>query len=240
LELKENEKIEDLQCEGLKIIQNKSLYTFTSDSVILANFVKLKKSEVCAEIGTGCGVISILLSKKVEFSKIIAFELQQPLFDLAKRNVKLNGLEDKIEVVLGDVREFANNFKAGSFDVVISNPPYMKSGSPNVVRVREIARHEDSLPVNDLCVVASKMLCFGGRFYLVYSAERSAELIACLIKNNLQPKRMFFTQNGKGRVVLVVIEAVKGGKSGVKVLPELVTNDISGNYLDELHTKYLK
>ena len=116
----------------------------------------------------------------------------------------------------------------------------MIGGNENKNQIRDKARHEKSLPLNDLTATASKMLKFGGKFYVVYSAERSAELIHSLIKNNLQPKRMFFTQNGKGRVVLIVIEAVKGGKSGVKVLPELVTNDQNGQYLEILHTKYCK
>ena len=112
--------------------------------------------------------------------------------------------------------------------------------SRNKNQTRDIARHDDTLKMDKLCLCASKLLRFGGKFYLVYTAERSAELICNLIKHNLQPKRMFFTENGRGRVVLVVIEAVKGGRSGVKVLPALQTNDLEGNYLEKLQTKYVK
>lgn len=241
IDLDENERIEDLQCNDLKIIQNKNLYTFTSDSVVLANFIDLKKKDRVAEIGTGCGVISILLTAKTNFEKIEAFELQKDMASLAEKNIKLNNLENKIEVHNIDVKQFASIFKEESFDAVFSNPPYMKTGkSCNANLVRDIARHDSLLSIEDLCFTASKMLKFGGKFYLVYSSERSSELVYTLIKYKLEPKRMFFTENGKGKVVLVVIEAVKGGKHGVKVLPNLVTNEETGEYLKVLQTKYIK
>lgn len=237
--LEKDERIEDLQCKNLRIIQNKNYYTFTSDSVILANFIKLKKSDVCAEIGTGCGVIPILLSAKTEFNKVYAFELQDEMARLAEKNVLFNDLEDKIVVVSDDVRNFRQHFNAESFDVVFSNPPYMRGDTArNTSSIRDKARHDESLPIGDLCKTAYSMLKFGGRFFVVYSASRSAELIYTLMENNLEPKKMFFTENGKGKIVLVVIEAVKGGKHGVEVLPQLQTNDAKGDYLELLRTKY--
>lgn len=231
-------QIEDLQCKNLKIIQDKSLYTFTSDSVILANFLKLKANEIAVEIGCGCGVISILATAKNPVKKIIAFEVDKQLAALAQDNVKLNNLQKKIEIINEKVQNFDNFVQKESINVVFSNPPYMKSSTDKCkISARNFARHDDLLPMEDLCRCASKMLEFGGRLYVVYSAERSAELIACLIKNNLQPKTMFFTENGRGRVVLVVIEAVKGGKTGVKVLPNLSTNDQDGRFLQKLQTR---
>ena len=240
MQIEEGERLEDLQCKGLKIIQNKGYYTFTSDSVVLANFISTKKKDCCVEIGTGCGVISILLSAKSDFEKITAFELQTEMASLARRNINLNNLEEKIEIINDDIQNFKKYLSSSSVDVVFSNPPYMLGGSENKNQIRDKARHEKSLPLDILTQSASQMLKFGGRFYVVYSAERSAELIYSLIKHNLQPKRMFFTSNGKDRVVLVVIEAVKGGKYGVKVLPELVTNEENGEYIEKLHTKYVK
>ncbi len=233
-----NERIEDLECKGLKIIQNKSLYTFTSDSVILANFLKIKKYENAVEIGAGCGVISILASAKNQFKSIKAFEVDAQLADLARRNIKLNNLQEKIEIIEDKVQNYCKYIKKVSVDVVFSNPPYMKEskkGGEN--SVREKARHDNLLKIDELCEVASGILKFGGRLYLVYSAERSGELISTLIKHDLQPKTMFFTENGKGKVVLVVIEAVKGGKAGVKVLPNLVTNKQDGEFLEKLKTR---
>lgn len=229
-------QIEDLQCGGLKIIQDKALYTFSSDSVILANFVKIKKNEKAVEIGAGSGVISILLSKKTECKTFKAFEAQNQMAALAQENVKLNKLEDKIEIVADRIQNFSTHFEKCSFDVVFSNPPYMKTTEEGD-SVRHLSRHDQLLKIDELCKVASKLLKNKGRFYCVYCAERSCELIFNLIANKLQPKTMFFTENGKGKVVLVVVEAVKGGAAGVKVLPNLVTNDEKGDYLEKLHTR---
>ncbi len=238
MELEEGERLEDLECNGLKIIQNKNLYTFTSDSVLLANFIKLYAKENCVEIGAGSGVISILLSAKNKFNKIIAFELQKEMADLADKNIELNSLKDKIEIVNDDIGNFKKYLGSGSADCVFSNPPYMSTSGENKNRARDIARHDSTLSMDKLCKCANNLLKEGGRFYVIYGGERSCVLISELIKNRLEPKRMFFTSNGKGEVKRVVIEAVKGGRHGVKVLPELVTNDKDGNYLELLHTKY--
>ena len=240
MKLEKDERLEDLQCGDLKIIQNKNLYTFTSDSVILANFIHFKKEYKCVEIGTGCGIISILLSSKTKFKNIKAFELQKEMSDLAKRNIRLNNLENKIEIINDDIKNFKKYLENGWADAVFSNPPYMKEKVMNVNSVKAISRHEQNLPVEKLCMVSAQMLKSGGEFYVVYSASRSAELIYNLKQNKLEPKTMFFTQNGKGKVILIVVKAIKDGKPGVDVLPSLVTNDGDGKYIEELHTKYLR
>lgn len=236
INLDKDERIEDLQYEGLKIIQNKGLYAFTSDSVILANFLKIKSKEIAVEIGGGSGVISILATKKTKAKKIFAFELQERMFELFQKNIKLNNLEEKIEVFNENILNYRKYIEFGSIDVVFSNPPYKRDGSCelNENESKRIARHEKYLPLKDLCKCASDMLKFGGRFYVVYDADRSCELISELMKNKLEPKKMFFTENGKGKTILVVIEAVKGGKHGVNVLPNLTTNDRNGEYLQKV------
>lgn len=235
--LEKGERIEDLQCKGLKIIQNKNYYTFTSDSVILANFINLKKDDFAIEIGTGCGVISVLLSAKVDFKKIVAFELQDKMAHLAEKNVLLNDLQDKIQIISDDAKNF-KDYIDGYADVVFSNPPYMHESSLNKNDVKSIARHDSTLPLADLCKIACQMLKFGGKFYMTFPASRCAEAIHTLIENGLEPKRMFFTENNKREIKLIVIEAVKGARHGVKVLPNLVTNDIDGQYLKILQTRY--
>ncbi len=237
IKLDKDERIEDLQCQGLKIIQNKNLYTFTSDSVILANFINLKKEDVCVEIGTGCGVIAVLLSAKVEFKKIYAFELQPDMSKIAGKNIILNDLQEKIEVINDDIKNFKQHISPGHVSVVFSNPPYIH-GNENFNDSKSLARHDKTLSLNDLCKCASSILKFCGKFYMTFPANRSAEAIHCLIENNLEPKRMFFTENGKKESILFVVEAVKGGRHGVKVLPTLETNDLKGEYLKILHTKY--
>ncbi len=238
MEESKSRRVEDLRCGGLKIIQDPSLYTFTSDSVILANFIKTRPSDKCLEIGMGSGVISILLSAKEKFKSIVGLEIQKDMASLAQENIALNGLEEKISVKNIDAKEYRKHFSCGEFDVCFSNPPYMTNSlNKNKNFCREIARHESFLPMEELAKVMSDSLRFGGKAYVVYGASRSAGLISSLIKHDLQPKTMFFTENGKGRVVLVVIEAVKGGKEGVTVLPNLVTNDEKGDYYKKLNTR---
>lgn len=231
-------RLEDLGCGDLKILQDSNLYTFTSDSVILANFIRTKASERCLEIGMGSGVISLLLSAKQKFKEIVGFEIQKEMFSLAGENIKLNNLQDKITIINDDILNYSKHYKTGQFDVVFSNPPYMKvCKQKNSSPCRNMARHEDFLPLEKLTKVMSDILKFGGRGYIVYGADRSCELIHSLMKNSLQPKTMFFTENGKGRVVLVVVEFVKGGNAGVSVLPNLVTNDKNGDYYQKLTTR---
>lgn len=235
LNLKKSERIDDLQFQGLKIVQDEHLYAFTSDSVVLANFLKIKRGERAVEIGSGSGVISILATEKTNVKEIVAFELQQPLYEMSLKSLALNEI-DNVKIINDDVRNFKKYLPYGSVDVVFSNPPYKKEGAAakNENESKAIARHEKSLPLSDLAIVASDMLKFGGRAYFVYDADRSAEMIYHLICNNLQPKRMFFTENGRKKPILFVVEAVKGGKSGVKVLPNIVTNDKNGNYIQEI------
>ncbi len=235
LSLNKDERLDDLQFEGLKIVQNKNLYAFTSDSVVLANFLKIKKGESAVEIGSGSGVISILATKKTNAKSIVGFEIQPELFEMANKSLILNDISN-VQFINDDVRNYKKHIQSGSVDVVFSNPPYKRDGSAqdNKNISKTMARHEKYLPLHDLVECASGMLKFGGRAYFVYDADRCAEMIFELKSTKLQPKRMFFTQNGKGKVILFVVEAVKGGKDGVTVLPNLITNDKDGTYLENI------
>lgn len=233
------ERIEDLQYKNLKIIQDNDLYTFTSDSVILANFVKIKKRENAVEIGAGSGVVSILVSQKTNVEKISAFEIQKEMSFLAEKNICLNNLQSKIEIINDDIENFKTYLKNGETDVVFSNPPFMNNSKSNENKIKNIARHDFLLSPSKLCYCASKILKSKGRFYLVYLAERLDEIIYNLLQNNLQPKTLFFTQNNSGKIRLCVIEAVKDGQKGIKILPNLIVNDKDGKYMEELHTKYM-
>ena len=234
--LEKNERIEDLQCKDLKIIQNANLYTFTADSVVLANFVKTKKDDLCVEIGGGCGVISILVQAKNKLKKIVAFEIQKSMADLMQKNISLNALQDKLEAICDDVKNFSKYVEKA--DVVFSNPPYFKVTNFKQNEVKKIAKEEVLLSCKELCECASKMLKSGGVFYVCYPASRTCELVVNLSKNKLAVKEMFFTENGKGKVQTVFLKAVKDAKEEVKVHPNLVTNDENGDYLEALHTKY--
>lgn len=240
MKLAKNERLEDLQCDGLKIIQNSKLYCFTSDSVILANYVQTKQNDRVVEIGAGSGVISILVQAKNQVGHITAFEMQTEMANLCNKNIDLNKLQDKIVVVCDKVQNFEKYIKKESVDVVFSNPPYFKETNFAQNDVKKIAKEEICLSLQDLVKCASQMLKNGGTFYCCYGAERSVELLTECQKQNLVIKEMFFTENGKKQVKLIVFKAVKGGKNGVKVLPNLITNEKDGNYLESLKTKNLK
>lgn len=231
------ERLEDLQCGGLKIIQNKSLYCFTSDSVILANFVKTKKQDNVVEIGCGCGVISILVQAKNSLKKITAFEIQPVMAELAEKNVSINNLSEKIEIVREDIKNYQKVLKKASVDVIFCNPPYFRPTNFPQSECNKIAKEEVKLSCDDWCKISAQLLKSGGALYVCMPAERACEAIAKLSQNKLEAKEMFFTENGKGRVKTVFIKAVKDAQFGVKVHPNLVTNDAAGNYLEVLHTK---
>lgn len=220
MDLEKGERLEDLGCKNLKIIQNKNLYTFTSDSVILANFLKIKSKENAVEIGGGSGVISILATAKNKVKKIKIFEIQENLQKLCKKNIKINNLNDVLELISDDVRNFKKYVEVGSQDVVFSNPPYFLVDKTEN-SVRKFARQEVFLNLKDLIKISSQMLKYGGRFYLIYPASRLCELIYECEKNDIKIKKLFFTENKNKVVNLVVIEGRKNGSDGVQILPTI-------------------
>lgn len=220
MDLEKGERLEDLGCNNLKIIQNKNLYTFTSDSVILANFLKIKSKESAVEIGGGSGVISILATAKNKVKKIKIFEIQENLQKLCEKNIKINNLNDVLELIADDVRNFKKYDEVGSQDVVFSNPPYFLVDKTEN-SVRKFARQEVFLNLKDLIKISSQMLKYGGRFYLIYPASRLCELIYECEKNDIKIKKLFFTENKNKVVNLVVIEGRKNGSDGVQILPTI-------------------
>ncbi len=220
MDLEKGERLEDLGCKNLKIIQNKNLYTFTSDSVILANFLKIKSKESAVEIGGGSGVISILATAKNKVKKIKIFEIQENLQKLCEKNIKINNLNDVLELISDDVRNFKKYVEVGSQDVVFSNPPYFLVDKTEN-SVRKFARQEVFLNLKDLIKISSQMLKYGGRLYLIYPASRLCELIYECEKNDIKIKKLFFTENKNKVVNLVVIEGRKNGSDGVQFLPTI-------------------
>ena len=219
MELEKGERLENLG-DNLKIIQNKALYTFTSDSVVLANFLKIKPKENAVEIGGGSGVISILATAKNKFKKIKIFEIQEKLQKNCEKNIKINYLSEKLELICDDIKNYRKYLEVGSQDVVFSNPPYFPVDD-SLESVRKNARQEVFLNLKDLIKISSEMLKFGGRFYLIYPASRLCELVYECEKNDIKIKKMFFTENCHGVVNLVVIEGRKNGSDGVQILPNV-------------------
>ena len=232
--LKNHEVIEDLNLDGLKIIQSTKLYRFTSDPVILANFVKAKKTDRLLDIGTGSGIIPILVCHKTNLKSAVGVELQPEMADMATRSVELNALSDKITIQNVDIKDFKS---VHVFDIVTCNPPYKKCGTckPNEEKSKAIARHEITLNLTEVCACAKKHLKFGGRFYVCIDASRTAELLFELKSVGIEPKKMFYSQSSLcASPSILFVEAVNGGKEGIKVLPNVVVNDKDGNYLENV------
>lgn len=235
-----NLRLEDLQYKGLKIYQNKDLYCFTSDAVTLANFAKVKRGDKVCDFCSGSGIIAILLAAKNEPDEIYAVEIQNEMFELLQKNIELNNIEN-IQPILGDVKEFSKQIPAGSVDVVVCNPPYKKKGASfhNENQVVATARHEIKLDLLGLLESVKRVLRFGGRFYVSYDANRSVELLAKLKSFELEPKRMFFAQpSPQKNATLVFVEATRGGREGVEILPTLISNDKDGNYVQNIFDNY--
>lgn len=217
--LKANEKLEDLQCDGLQIIQSSKEYRFTTDAVLLANYCSNMQGKLCVEFGTGSGVISILVAHKKCPAHIVAIEIQPQLADMARRSVELNGLSGQIEVVCGDLKN-APQYVSKPADVVICNPPYRKQGSgerqlaPNIA----LCRHEIAVTLREVIETAAKTLNNRGTFYLVHQAERIAEIVTECSKVNLAVKEIVpVCPRPDKEPNLVLIRAVKCGGADCKL-----------------------
>ncbi len=241
VELKERERVDDLQRNGYRIIQRTDGFCFGMDAVLLSGFAMVKKGERALDLGTGTGIIPILLEAKTEGEHFSALEIQREVADMARRSVSLNGLEEKIQIVEGDIREASQIFGAASFDVVTSNPPYMNDahGLKNPDLPKAIARHEVLCTLDDVVREASRVLKTGGRFYMVHRPHRLAEIITVLRGYKLEPKRMKMVHPFADRDAnMVLIEAVKGGGVFLKMEAPVIVFKEPGVYADEIRDVY--
>lgn len=241
IKLKDNERIDDLQRNGYQIIQNRDGFCFGMDAVLLSGFAKVKPGEKAVDLGTGTGIIPILLEAKNEGIHYTGLEIQEEVADMAARSVALNHLEDKITIVRGDIKEASRLFGAASFDVVTSNPPYMNDshGLKNPDLPKAISRHEVLCKLEDVTREAARLLRPGGRFYLVHRPHRLIEIITALKSVGLEPKRMKMVHPFADKEAnMVLIEAVRGGRSMIKVEAPVVVYKEPGVYTDEIYTIY--
>lgn len=239
--IKPGERIDELNKNNYRIIQNASKFCFGMDAVLLTGFVKVLPGERLLDLGTGTGIIPILLEAKTKGSHFTGLEIQEDSADMARRSVALNGLQDKIDIVTGDIRQASSIFKPGSFDVITSNPPYMNNshGLINPNETKAIARHEILCTLEDAVREASRLLKMCGRFYLVHRPFRLVEIINTLSAWRLEPKRMRLVHPYIDKEPnMVLIEAVKGGKSMVKIEPPLIVYKEKNVYSDEIHDIY--
>jgi len=239
--LKAGERIDDLQRNGYRIIQNEEKFCFGMDAVLLSGFAKVKRGETVLDLGTGTGIIPILLSAKTEAAHLTALEIQEESADMARRSVAMNGLSDKISVVTGDIKEASVLFGKAVFDVVTSNPPYMNDnhGLKNPDLPKAIARHEVLCSLEDVIREASYVLKPNGRFYMVHRPFRLAEIFSVLQKYKLEPKAMRLVHPFADKEPnMVLLEACKGGKSMIKIAPPLIVYEEPGKYTNEIYDVY--
>lgn len=218
MKLNENETIEDLQYKGLKIVQSKKLYRFTTDAVLLANFAKAKKGDNVVDLCSGSGVIGVLVQAKTNASQVVLVELQQALADMSQKTIELNKLQEKVKVVCAPLQGIAKQIGTEQFQVVVCNPPYKMQHTSLLSKDESmnICKHEIAVTLQEIVTEASKLLQFGGLFYTINKEERLVDLMVALRKNNLEPKELVVVPSAKGSS-LIMVKAKKGGKSGVRV-----------------------
>lgn len=241
IQLKENERIDDLQRNGYQIIQNPDKFCFGMDAVLLSGFVRVKPSATVLDMGTGTGIIPLLVAAKTQASKICAIEIQEESADMARRSVQLNHLETKIEIVTGDLKEADQFFDAASFDVITCNPPYMigQHGQINPDVPKAIARHEILCTLEDVVRMAAKLLKTGGQFCMVHRPFRLAEIMTVMTKYKLEPKRMQLVYPYVDKEPnMVLIEGCRGGRPRMTVEKPLIIFKAPNVYTDEIHDTY--
>jgi len=240
--IKAGERLDDLHRSGYMLIQNSNYFSFGMDAVLLAYFAKLNKHDKHLDLCCGNGVIPILVAARQNIASHVGIEIQKELADMARRSLIYNNLEDKIEIVHGDVNDAVKLVQNAGFDVVTANPPYIINSPESLINTsshKAIARHEILCTLNNVCAAASWALRFGGRFYMVHRPARLADIFCSLRAHGLEPKTMMLVQsivNDEPNIVL--ISSIKGGKPQLNVLPNLVVYDKNGSYTKQMNKIY--
>ena len=227
------ERIDELQRNGYRIIQNPEKFCFGMDAVLLSGFARAKKHENCLDLGCGNGIIPILMEAKTDGKYFTGLEIQPESADMARRSVALNDLQDRIDIVEGDIKDASKIFGASSFHVITTNPPYMigTHGENSPSTAKAIARHEVLCTLDDILRESARLLMPGGRFYMVHRPFRLVEIFQVLTRYKLEPKRMQLVYPFKDREPnMVLIEALKGGNSRITVEKPLIVYEKPGEY----------
>ncbi len=241
INLKENERLDDLQRNGYQIIQNPEKFCFGMDAVLLSGFARARETDVVLDMGTGTGIIPILMEAKYRPAHLTGLEIQEESADMARRSVALNQLSEKIDIVTGDIKEADKFFASASFDCITCNPPYMigQHGLTNPDAPKAIARHEILCTLEDVIRQAAKLLKPGGHFYLVHRPFRLAEIMTTMSQYKLEPKRMQLVYPYVDKEPnMVLLEAVRGGKPRMTVEKPLIVYQSPGVYMPEIYDIY--
>ncbi len=233
-------RVDDLQYKGLRLYQDPAGFCFGTDAVLLASFATVRNGDMIADLGTGSGVIPILLSGRTQFAHCYALEIQPKAAEMAQKSVELNGLQGRITVLCEDLRAWQRPVREG-LDAVICNPPYKKVGSAlqNETESHALSRHELCCTMNDVAACAARLLKNGGRLTMIHQSERAAELICCMRENGIEPKRMRLVQAREDKPPkLILIEGVRQGKPYLRWEPTLILQNRDGSETQELQKIY--
>ncbi len=231
--------IEDLQCGGMKFIQSDRCFKFGTDAVLLSDFVRIKKGQTAVDLGTGTGIIPVLLCAKTQ-GNFIGIEIQSLAAEYANKNVKLNELGDRFRVICADMKD-AKTLIGQHVHVVVSNPPYDKAGSgqTSALESHKIARHEADCTLSDVVCSAASLLKTGGAFYTINRASRTAELLHLMQCHALTPKELRFIAPSIGKEPkFVLAKAVMDAGHGIRILPTLYVSGENGEYTEEMKRIY--
>ena len=236
-----DETLEDLQIKGLYIIQKKDSLRFGMDAVLLSNFIKAKPHQNVVDLGTGTGILSILVSAKTDVKSITGLEIQPDIAGMAQRSIDGNNLNQRISIIKGDIKEAVSIFGAATCDIVVTNPPYTKVGSGRInnLNSKAISKHEICCSLTDVLTSSSAILKPQGEFYMVHRPERLTDILAGMRKVRIEPKilRMVCPYQGKAPS-LILIKGLKNGNPGLNIMPDLIIYDEYGKYTKEARIQY--
>jgi tRNA1Val (adenine37-N6)-methyltransferase len=241
--LKPNETLDDLLINELKIIQKNKGFRFTLDSVLLAHFATIKEGDRVVDLGTGTGIIPLILSTRSSKLNIYGVEIQEEIVEMACRSVRLNGLEDKITIIQADIKELNQYLEGGSYKLVTANPPYwtLNEGKTSSLQTRAFSRHEIKCVLEDVVAGASKLLNHQGRFAIIHRSERLSDIISLMREYKLEPRRVRFIHSFIDKEAQhVLVEARKNAPPDLKVLPPLIVYERPGKYSIEVLRWYGK
>lgn len=238
--LKKNERIDDLECRGYRIIQDPDGYCFTSDSVLLANVAKAGRKDRVADLCTGSGVIALLVAAKYRPAEVVGVELQARLADMAERSVALNGAESVVKIVNAPVQGITKVIGSG-FDVVTVNPPYGEKTENENPDEKEICKNEYMLTLEEVIAESAALLRYGGAFYMIHKTRRMTDAVFYMRKYGIEPKKIYFVYPKKSKDSdTFIVEGKRGGKAGLTVPSPLIVYDDEGNYTPEVRSLYNK
>ena len=244
INLKENERIDDLEFKGLQIIQNEKGFCFGIDSVLLSDFAKnIKRGSKVLDLGTGTGIIPILLCGKTELKEVIGVEKKKEVSNMAKRSSILNNLQDRFKVINENILSLNNLYKKQTFDVIVTNPPYKRksTGIVNEEEKKIISRHETTANLEDFIKISRDLLKDKGEFYMVHRPERLVDILSLLRYYKIEPKEIRFVySNINKQPKLILIKGIKNAKPFLKVNKNLYIYDENGNYTEEILEIYNK